>query len=146
MSNLNTLSRLLAATGAGLALCAVALPAGAQQAQAAPAQQAAPAADAQTISRDGTTGQLRPATPAEQAQLHALKTARQAQARIAPQPTQQKYHANGARGLRLTDQFLTSSTAVRTPDGKIEIREAQGGAEPAAPQVHATPAPAPVTE
>lgn len=128
MSNLNSIQRLLAAAGAGLALCACALPAMAQQDQ--------------TVARDATTGQLRPATPEEQAALAALKAAKQA--RVSPKPTLQKFHGSGATGVRLNDEFLSTSTAVRTPDGKIEMvcNEAHGS-EPAASHVHST---APVTE
>lgn len=79
MSNLNTFQRLLAAAAAGAALCA-ALP--------VHAQEAPQSTDAQTISRDAVTGKLRPATPAEQASLHANKMVRQM--RVAPQPTLQK--------------------------------------------------------
>jgi len=130
MSNPNSVQRLLAAAGAGLALCACALPAMAQQ------------ADAQTVARDAATGKLRPATPEEQAALAALKAAKQA--RVSPKPTLQKFHGSGATGVRLTDEFLSTSTAVRTPDGKIEMvcNEAHGS-EPAASHVHST---APVTE
>jgi len=139
MSNLNTIQRLLGAAAA-LALCACALPAAAQQAQ----QEAAQSVDAQTVARDATTGQLRAATPEEQAALVAQKAARQS--RIAPKPTLQKYHSSGAGGVRLTDEFLSSSTAVRTPDGKIEMicNQAHDG-QPAAAHVHAA-ANTPVTE
>jgi len=131
MSTLNTLQRLLAAAVAGTALCAAALPAHAQEEQ--------------TISRDGDTGKLRAATPAEQASLQAAKAAKQL--RVAPQPTLQKYHRNGASGMRLTDEFLTSSVAVRTPDGKIEMicNDTHGGDAPATAHVHAA-ANTPVTE
>lgn len=145
MSNLNTYQRLLAAAAAGAALGAAALPVHAQEAQQNAPQETVQSADAQTISRDAVTGKLRPATPAEQASLHANKMARQL--RVAPQPTLQKYHRNGASGMRLTDEFLTSSTAVRTPDGKIEMicNDTHGGDAPAAPHVHAA-ANTPVTE
>jgi hypothetical protein len=143
MSNLHSLQRLLGAAGAGLALCACALPAAAQQAQP-DAIQSAQSADAQTVTRDATTGQLRPATAEEQAALAALKAARQA--RVSPKPTLQKFHSSGASGVRLTDEFLSSSVAVRTPDGKLEMvcNEAHGG-QPAAAHVHAAPN-TPVTE
>lgn len=138
MSNLNSLQRLL---GAGLALCAFALPAAAQETQQ---QEAVQSADAQTVSRDAATGQLRNATPEEQASLQALKAARQA--RVAPKPLLQKFHKSGAAGIRLNEEFLSSSTAVRMPDGKIEMicNEAHGS-EPAVAHVHAA-ANTPVTE
>jgi hypothetical protein len=139
MSNLNTIQRLLGAAAA-VALCACALPAAAQQAQ----QEAASSMDAQTVARDAATGQLRAATPEEQAALAVLKAARQS--RIAPKPTLQKFHTSGASGARLTDEFMTSSTAVRTPDGKIEMICNQAhGDQPAVAHVHAA-ANTPVTE
>lgn len=145
MSTLNTLQRLLAAAAAGTALCAAALPVHAQEAQPNTPQEAPQSMDAQTISRDADTGKLRAATPAEQAGLHAAKAAKQL--RVAPQPTLQKYHRNGASGMRLTDEFLTSSVAVRTPDGQIEMicNDTHGGDAPAAAHVHAAATP-PVTE
>jgi len=140
MSNLNTIQRLLGAAAA-LALCAYALPAAAQQAQ----QEAVESVDGQTVSRDAATGKLRAATPEEQAALVAAKAARQS--RIAAKPTLQKFHRSGATGARLTDEFLSSSTAVRTPDGKIQMicNDAHGD-QPAAAHVHATAANTPVTE
>jgi hypothetical protein len=146
MSNLQIVQRLLACAGAGLALCAVALPAAAQSAPDASSAPSAPTADAQTISRDPDTGQLRAPTAEEQAKLHALKNAKNL--RVSPKPMLQKYHSSGARGLRLNDEFLSSSVAVRTPDGRIETicNEAHGAEAPATPHVHAAPALAPVTE
>lgn len=139
MSNLNTIQRLLGAAAA-LALCAYAVPAAAQQAQ----QEAVESVDGQTVSRDAATGKLRAATPEEQAALAAVKAAKQS--RIAAKPTLQKFHRSGATGARLTDEFLSSSTAVRTPDGKIQMmcNEAHGD-QPAAAHVH-TAANTPVTE
>lgn len=135
MSNLHSIQRLLAAACAGAALCA-SVP--------AMAQEAVQSMDAQTVSRDAATGQLRAATPEEQAVLVAQKAAKQA--RVSPKPTLQKYHATGAAGVRLNDEFLSTSTAVRTPDGKIEMvcNETHGEAA-AAPHVH-TAATTPVTE
>jgi hypothetical protein len=130
--------------GAGLALCAIVLPAAAQEAQQEVPPGAVQPADAQTVSRDAATGKLRAATPEEQAALQALKATRQA--RVAPKPTLQKFHSTGAAGVRLNDEFLSSSVAVRTPDGKIEMicNEAHGS-EPAMSHVHAA-ATTPVTE
>lgn len=132
MSNLNSIARLLGAAGAGLALCAVALPAAAQA-----TQEAAPSADAQTVSRDATTGKLRAATPEEQAALQAMKAAKQA--RVAAKPVLQKYHRNGAGGIRVNDEFMTSVTAVRAPDGKLQMIETQGSAPVVAPAATNTP-------
>lgn len=138
MSKLNSIQRLLGAGAAGLALCAFALPAGAQQAQ----QEAVQSVDAQTVTRDADTGKLRPATVAEQAALQATK----AMLREAPKPTLQKFHRNGATGVRLTDEFLTASTVVRTADGKLEMVCTDAhGSQPAAAHVHSA-ANTPVTE
>ncbi len=138
MSKLNSIQRLLGAGAAGLALCAFALPAGAQQAQ----QEAVQSVDSQTVTRDADTGKLRPATAAEQAALQATK----AMMREAPKSTLQKFHRNGATGVRLTDEFLTASTVVRTADGKLEmICTDAHGSQPAAAHVH-TAANTPVTE
>jgi hypothetical protein len=129
MSKLNSIQRLLGAACAGLALCAFALPASAQ--------------DSQVVTRDAETGKLRPATAAEQAGLQAIKAR---QLRESVKPTLQKFHATGATGVRLTDEFLSSSTAVRKADGTIEMvcNEAHGS-EPASAHVH-TAANTPVTE
>lgn len=139
MSKLNSIQRLLATGAAGLALCAFALPAGAQQAQ----QEAVQSTDSQTVTRDADTGKLRPATAAEQATLQSLKANL---AREAPKPTLQKFHLNGATGVRLTDEFLTASTVVRTADGKLEMVCTDAhGSQPAAAHVHSA-ANTPVTE
>lgn len=136
MSNLKSIARLLGAVGAGLALCAAALPAAAQEAQATQ-EAAAPTADAQTVSRDAATGKLRNATPEEQAALQAMKAARQA--RVAAKPVAQKYHRNGAGGIRVNDEFMSSITAVRTPDGKLQMIETQGSAAVVTPAATNTP-------
>jgi hypothetical protein len=131
MSKLNSIQRLLAAGCAGLALCAFALPASAQ--------------DSQVVTRDAETGKLRPATAAEQAGLQAIKAR---QLRESVKPTLQKFHATGATGVRLNDEFLSSSTAVRKADGTIEMvcTEAHGSETAAAhAHVHAA-ANTPVTE
>jgi hypothetical protein len=138
MSKLNSIQRLLGAAGAGLALCAFALPASAQQAQ----QEAVQSVDSQVVTRDAETGKLRPATAAEQATLQSLK----AMMREAPKPTLQKFHSNGATGVRLTDEFLSAATVVRNADGKLEtICTDAHGSQPAAAHVH-TAANTPVTE
>jgi hypothetical protein len=58
--------------------------------------------------------------------------------RAAPQPVLQKYHSSGAQGARLTDEFMSASTAVRKPDGKLEMQclEAHGSDAKAAPHSH----------
>ncbi|WP_296943222.1 post-PEP-CTERM-1 domain-containing protein [uncultured Massilia sp.] len=114
MSKSNTILRLLGAAGA-LALCASTLPAAAQEIGG----QSVSSADAQVVTRDADTGKLRAATPQEQQKLANLK-AKNAMRMAAPS-TRQKTHASGGRGVRLTDEFMTSSIAVRQPDGSLRI-------------------------
>ena len=105
--------RALRAAGIALALMGFA-------AQSAIAQEAPVAAnESLTIVRDAESGKLRGASAAEAA---ALKTQSvRANARIAPKATLQKFHSSGARGARLTDEFMTTSVAVRNPDGSITV-------------------------
>lgn len=77
--------------------------------------------EALTVVRDAETGELRAATGAEQAALQAKAGSQSRAARVAPQQVQQKTHAtSGAKGVRLTNEFLSSSVAVRKADGTIE--------------------------
>jgi hypothetical protein len=102
--------RMLCAAGITLALLGLATSASAQE---APVQ----STDSVTVSRDAETGKLRGATAEE---ITALKAAGAARAlRVAPKPTLQKYHASGARGARLTDEFMSQNVAVRQPDGSM---------------------------
>lgn len=123
MTRTQSLARALVAC-AGLALCAAALPAAAQQ-----TEQADHTADSVTVARDATTGKLRAATAEEQASMHALKA--KSMMRVATPQVQQKFHASGARGARLTDEMVNASAevAVRTPDGKIVIAHGATEAE-----------------
>jgi len=103
--------RMLCAAGITLALLGLATSASAQE---APVQ----STDSVTVSRDADTGKLRASTPEE---VNALKAAGAARAmRVSPKATQQKIHGpSGARGARLTDEFMNQSVAVRQPDGSI---------------------------
>jgi hypothetical protein len=104
--------RALRAAGIALALMGFA-------GQSAIAQEAVVSNESQTVVRDAETGKLRGATPAEAVALKAQSV--KANARIAPKATLQKTHSSGARGARLTDEFLTSSVAVRNADGSITV-------------------------
>ena len=104
--------RALRAVGIALALMGFA-------GQSAIAQEAVVSNESQTVVRDAETGKLRGATPAEAVALKAQSV--KANARIAPKATLQKTHSSGARGARLTDEFLTSSVAVRNADGSITV-------------------------
>jgi hypothetical protein len=112
----------------GLALCAAALPAAAQQTEQAD-QAAVQTADSVTVTRDAATGKLRASTAEEQASMHALKA--KSLMRVATPQPQQKFHASGARGVRVTDEMVNASAevAVRTPDGKIVIAHGMTEAE-----------------
>lgn len=144
MSTINTIGRLLGATGV-LALCAGALPAAAQETTGQEiAFQAVTNAESQTVTRDAETGKLRAATPEEHQKLSALKA--RSTARTAAKTTQPRTHSLGGRGARLTDDFLTSSIAVRQPDGSLKIEH--GTAATMHDATHADPhaATTPVTE
>ena len=119
--------RLLCAAGITLALLGLVSTATAQEAQS----------DALTVVRDPGTGKLRSATAEEQEALKAQaqsSTARVRTLRAAtPQQFQQKIHASGARGVRLTDEFTSSVRAERQPDGSIKTFESQNADQSAAP-------------
>ena len=104
--------RALRAAGIALALMGFA-------GQSAIAQEAVVSNESQTVVRDAETGKLRGATPAEAVALKAQSV--RAYARIAPKATLQKSHSSGARGARLTDEFMTTSVAVRNADGSITV-------------------------
>jgi hypothetical protein len=53
--------------------------------------------------------------------------------RVARAPTLQKYHPNGARGTRLTDEFMSSSVAVRNADGGVNMQCLEPGHAAAVP-------------
>jgi hypothetical protein len=125
--------RLLCAAGITLALLGLVSTATAQEAQS----------DALTVVRDPGTGKLRSATAEEQESLKAQaqsSTARVRSLRAAtPQQFQQKIHASGARGVRLTDEFTSSVRAERQPDGSIKTFESQNADQSAAHgHVHTT--------
>lgn len=102
--------RLLGATGASLVLSGAAL-----------AQAAAPAAEApadvnsQVVVRDAATGQLRAPTALEAQQLRSA-TATRAAGRL---NTEQRFHFSGARGVRLSNEFLSHATVTVLPDGSL---------------------------
>ena len=125
--------RFMNAAVAGLALAgasAMTLPAHAQQ------------AEGMTVVRDATSGELRAPTAAEAASLQQAAAAKTQASRIARQPTLQKYHPNGARGVRLTDEFTSSVIAVRNPDGSIGKQCVEGEGAAHAAHAHAAASPA----
>lgn len=79
----------------------------------------APAGDRLVVIRDAETGQLRVPTAAELEALGA-RTNRLAEVRIgATAAPLQKAHANGARGARLTDEFMSYAVVTRAADGSL---------------------------
>jgi hypothetical protein len=123
--------RLLCAAGITLALLGLV-------SQTAVAQEVA-ASDSLTVVRDPGTGKLRSATAEEHVALKAQaqsSTARVRTLRAAPQAFQQKYHASGARGVRLTDEFTSSVHAVRQPDGSIATFESNNADQSSAVAGH----------
>lgn len=84
------------------------------------AQDAPASADQMIVVRDAETGQLRAPTAAEIDALQ-LKAARNTNLRAALVATPlQKFHRSGARGLRLTDEFMSQAVAVRRADGTLD--------------------------
>ena len=116
-------SRYLGVAGTGLALAGVAampIPAVAADERAEsvkplPAQASTSGGDRQIVVRDAVTGKLRPAD-ADEAQALQPGSGESRMAR--PMPLS-RYHANGARGARLTDEFMSYSVAVRQADGSM---------------------------
>lgn len=128
--------RLLRAAGlsAGLTLILLGLAGQSAMAQEAPVH----ATESLTVVRDPDTGKLRHASAAEQAALQAQAASTLRSPRVAPKAPQQKFHASGARGVRLTDEFISSSVAVRKPDGSIETQcfDSHGAAQSAVTTGH----------
>jgi len=92
--------------------------------------------ESMTVVRDPETGKVRAATAEEQATLQAKAAKRMSLMRAAPKPTLQKFHPNGARGVRLTDEFVSSVRAVRQPDGSITTFESHDADQSAAATGH----------
>ena len=105
--------RLLCAAGITLALLGLVSTATAQEVQST---------DSLTVVRDAGTGKLRNATAEEHAALKAQASSKLRAMRVAPQVPQQKIHSSGARGARLTEEFVTSAVAVRKADGTVEMQ------------------------
>lgn len=113
--------RLLCAAGITLALLGLASQSAfAQSAQEAPEAANVASTDALTVVRDATTGKLRAPTADEQTAMQAAHAKHAL--RASPKATQQKVHASGARGARLTDDFASSEVAVRQPDGTVAMQ------------------------
>jgi len=98
---------------ASLAVQAADAPAGATAPIAGAATSVAP--DAQVVVRDATTGRLRAPTESETQALHAAAP----QLRRAPGVPMQRSHHSGAKGVRLTEEFMSYSVVIKQPDGRL---------------------------
>ncbi len=115
--------KMLTTAGLSLALLgAAALPiqafAGNEQAAATPIT--VEQADSLTVVRDPVTGQMRAPTADEVSVMQQERAAKARNFRRAPRAAMQKYHRNGARGARVSEEFETLSVAVRKPDGTVD--------------------------
>lgn len=86
------------------------------------------AGDRLVVVRDPETGKLRAPTAADLEALGA-RASRQAEVRIgAAAAPLQKAHASGARGARLTDEFMSYSVVTRAADGRL-VKQCVDGAQ-----------------
>jgi hypothetical protein len=129
-------ARSLGAAGAGLALVGIAaLPVHAQT--SAPAQAPVTSIANQIVVRDSATGELRAATAEEALVMQARSGVAVQRKSVAATPLT-RVHPSGARGARLTDEFMSYSVVVRQADGTLatlcfESREEAEAALKAAP-------------
>jgi hypothetical protein len=134
-------NKLLNAAGLSLALIgAAAMPLQAS-AQTSTKPEALVSSSGMTVVRDAVTGQLRGPTDEERAALEVARSAKARNFRVAPKPTMQRFHPNGAHGARLTDEFMSTSIAIIKPDGTLdkqcyESKEAADAALDAASTTH----------
>ena len=127
------------ALGLGAAAVALAAPmlAAAQSSPAAvPAAVAETiSADAQIVVRDGDTGRLRHATPEEAQALHSGRAQARSRAGALLEP---RAHWSGARGARLSDDFMNFTVVLKRADGKL-VELCVEGAETTAKVVASAP-------
>ena len=74
-----------------------------------------------TVVRDPETGLLRAPT-ADELSAMQLRAAKSQSLRVAPAVPMQKYHSSGARGARMTDDFMSFAVAVRKADGSVDTQ------------------------
>ena len=108
---------LVAALVAAAAVPTLARAAPEAAADAAPPVSTAASGDAQIVVRDAATGRMRAPTAEEAQVLHNHSRA----LRRASSPTvpESKSHWSGARGVRLTDDFMTYTVVVKNADGSL---------------------------
>lgn len=139
---LKSCGRTVSAAGSGLALLGIAaLPmqalAHGEHADAAPSASVS-ATSGQVVVRDADTGKLRAPTAEEANALSASGKSNSRRAATVEPTTLSRSHWSGARGARLTDEFMSYSVVVRQADGTLatlcfETREAADAALKAAP-------------
>lgn len=138
--------RLLRAAGITLALLGLTVQGA--SAQEAVQETSAQAAESLTVVKDPITGKLRAPTAEEVAALKAKANATKRTIRAAPQAPKMIMNAEGYTGFRMTNESLSTSVAVRKPDGSIERQclESHGEAGVAKAHVHTNQAVQAVTE
>jgi hypothetical protein len=110
------MSQFLKICSAGVLLAAASLAAQATDAPAAAAPDAASVApDAQVVVRDAATGRLRAPTESE---TQALRAAAPNLRRVPGTPMQRAHHS-GAKGVRLTEEFMSYSVVIKQADGRL---------------------------
>jgi hypothetical protein len=111
------MSHFLKICSAGALLAAASLAAQAADAPAAPVAPEATtvAPDAQVVVRDAATGRLRAPTESETQALRAAAP----NLRRAPAAPMQRAHHSGAKGVRLTEDFMSYSVVIKQPDGRL---------------------------
>lgn len=108
---------LVAALAAAAAVPAPALAAPEATSDAAQPVSTASAGDAQIVVRDAATGRIRVPTAEEAQALHNHSRAlRRANSPAVPEA---KSHWSGARGARLSDDFMTYTVVVKNADGSL---------------------------
>lgn len=131
MTTLKT-ARAMALLAAGAAIASGALAGeAAAQPSAASGTASAAVADALTVVRDRTTGELRAPTAAELEGMRVRAEATAAArlggaAAAAPQQPLLRSHASGARSARMTADFASNSVAAKRADGTLDQTCAQG--------------------
>ena len=110
------MSQFLKLCSAGVLLAAASLATQAADAPAATTTEATTVApDAQVVVRDAATGRLRAPTESETQALHAAAP----NLRRVPGTPMQRSHHSGAKGVRLTEEFMSYSVVIKQPDGRL---------------------------
>jgi len=112
ISNLKSCARALGGGGIAIALAGAAL----AQAEGPTASMASEGVANQVVVRDAATGKLRAASAKEARDLAGERASAPA---AEPLNTAPRVHASGARGVRLSDEFLNHAVIARLPDGSV---------------------------